>query len=494
MSDPTDEQLAAVIRELLTEPREATWFEFKNNNDDPETIGKNVSGLSNAAALAKKPFGYIVFGIDDGDHRVVGTTVRLESKTIGGGERGGQDFTNWLRGLVDPTPATLIRDFTINGQPIGIIRFPAAAHTPTAFKKVRYIRVGPHTVRLDRHPDLEEQLWKRFDSTPFESRIALGDLSPADVTNLLDHAKYFDLLGEPAPDTRTAVLEQLERDAMLVRDPGSRWSITNLGGLLFAKDLNEFPGLKRKALRIIRYTGTDKLHTERERSVTPAPGYAVGFESAIEYITAALPASEYIGPAFRETRGYPPAAIRELLPNALIHQDFGVQGAGPVVEIYADRLEISNPGAPLIEVQRFLDHPPRSRNEALASFMRRINICEERGSGIDKVVASTELALLPAPLFETPGDNTLSVLFGPRAFGDMETDDLIRACYWHACLLHFSHKPLTNQSLRKRFGLEPSEGSRVSRIIRKTLDATLIKKASDPGVGTKKWAYAPFWA
>ncbi|MDC4222968.1 MAG: hypothetical protein MPW15_01640 [Candidatus Manganitrophus sp.] len=98
-------------------------------------------------------------------------------------------------------------------------------------------------------------------------------------------------------------------------------------------------------------------------------------------------------------------AVRELVANALIHQDFFVTGAGPTVEIFDDRIEITNPGEPLVEPQRFVDTPPRSRNEALASLMRRFRICEERGSGIDKVVFQIEFYQFPAPIFEVAGGN-----------------------------------------------------------------------------------------
>ena len=89
---------------------------------------------------------------------------------------------------------------------------------------------------------------------------------------------------------------------------------------------------------------------------------------------------------------FPELAIRELVANAIIHQDFTLSGTGPMIEIFSDRMEITNPGIPLVDTQRFLDSPPRSRNEGLASFLRRIGICEERGSGIDKVVFQTEVA------------------------------------------------------------------------------------------------------
>lgn len=75
---------------------------------------------------------------------------------------------------------------------------------------------------------------------------------------------------------------------------------------------------------------------------------------------------------------------------------------------------ITNPGKPLIEPIRFIDEPPRSRNEDLAAFMRRINICKERGSGIDKVIDSVEAFQLPAPLFKVTNNNISKALIYKR--------------------------------------------------------------------------------
>ena len=141
-------------------------------------------------------------------------------------------------------------------------------------------------------------------------------------------------------------------------------------------------------------------------------GYAVGFQRMIDYIMALVPTNEVIEQSLRKTVPmFPELAVRELVANALIHQDFLLTGAGPMVEIFDDRIEITNPGRPLVETERFVDTPPRSRNETLASLMRRFGICEERGSGIDKVVWEVEFFQLPAPLFEAPGEFTKAVLF-----------------------------------------------------------------------------------
>ena len=103
----------------------------------------------------------------------------------------------------------------------------------------------------------------------------------------------------------------------------------------------------------------------------------------------------------REQRtAYPILAIREAVANALIHQDFSITGTGPVVEIFQNRIEITNPGTPLVEITRIIDNPPRSRNEKLAALMRRLRMCEELGTGWDKIVITCELKQLPAPRIE----------------------------------------------------------------------------------------------
>ena len=125
-----------------------------------------------------------------------------------------------------------------------------------------------------------------------------------------------------------------------------------------------------------------------------------------------------------------------------------------MVEIFPNHMEISNIGESLVEPDRILDHAPRTRNEKLVKFMRRIKICEDRGSGIDKVVGAAEAEQLPAPLFAVENDCTKAVLYAQRKFREMTQEDRLRSCYLHACLMHhIKNDFLTNASLRKRLGI-----------------------------------------
>jgi len=129
----------------------------------------------------------------------------------------------------------------------------------------------------------------------------------------------------------------------------------------------------------------------------------------------------------------------------------------------------------------------------LASFMRRVGICEERGSGVDKVVFQAEFFQLPAPSFETPEGCTRAVLFAHKKFNAMDRADRVRACYLHACLRFVQRDPMTNSSLRERFGIAEQNAASASRIIRDTLGDSLIKPY-DPDQGKKYAKYVPFWA
>ena len=159
--------------------------------------------------------------------------------------------------------------------------------------------------------------------------------------------------------------------------------------------------------------------------------------------------------------------------------------------MFKDRLEITNPGTPLMNPDRFLDSPPRSRNEALASLMRRMRLCEEQGTGIDKVLLAVEKNQLPAPDFQSDAGAVRVLLFGPRRFANMSPSERMRACYQHASLQYLSGQRLKNSTLCERLGIDLQNASQASVVIRQTIDAGLIKAAdaSHPRMG-----YVPFWS
>lgn len=477
-----------LVRELIKLPRETEWIEFKENRADPAEIGEYISALSNAAAMVGKPAGYMLWGIEDTKHTVTGTTFKPEATKGAGNE----DLLNWLARGISPRLDFHFAEAKIGGRRVVILEVPAASSTPIQFQGQEFIRIGSYRKKLKDFPEQARVLWRSFDRTPFEERIALDDLARDDVLQLLAYPTYFDLLRLPLPQTPDAILEAFASEDLVARSPTGRWMITNLGAILFAKQLTDFPTVGRKAVRVISYDGVNRVKTIKEQ--VGARGYAHGYASMITYITGLLPSNEVIEKAIRKTVPiYPELAVRELVANALIHQDFAVTGSGPMIEIFKDRMEITNPGQPLIMPDRFLDQPPRSRNEKLAALMRRFGICEERGSGIDKVVFEIEFYQLPAALFEVTGDSTRTVLFAHQSLSKMDKATRIRACYQHACLKYVSRETMTNASVRERFGIAEKNKATASRFIKEAVTAKLIA-AQDPDAAPKMMRYIPYWA
>ncbi len=477
----TSEAFGHLLNELRELPRETEWVEFKHNNEDPQELGENISALANSAALLRKHSGYIAWGVEDGSHAIVGTDFNPRGKKIGN-----EELENWLLRHIEPRVDIKISEGDVEGKPVVLFEIQAANNRPVRFKDAEYIRVGTYTKKLRDFPEKERNLWRIFDRVRFEDGIAKKGVSSDDVLSLIDYPNYFAMLKNPLPDNRAAILERLTADKIIVPAAGDRYDITNIGAILFAKNLNDFDRLARKALRVIIYRGSNRIEAVKEFPLSK--GYALGFEEVLRYINDNLPQNEDIGQALRkEVRMYPQIAIRELVANALIHQDFTISGAGPTVEIFSDRMEITNPGTPLIDTLRFIDEPPRSRNEGVAGLMRRMAVCEERGSGIDKVIFHIEMFQLPAPDFKVSTESTIAILYGHRKFGQMSREERIRACYQHACLQYVSGGDMTNASLRKRLGIKESNYPTASKIIKDATDLNLIKSKKDA-------SYVPFWA
>jgi len=477
----------ALIRDLLSLPRETEWVEFKHNNADPEEIGAYISALANASALHGQAFGYIVWGIENATHKIVGTSFDPTRKKVKG-----QELESWLSMMLSPRPDFRIHALDIDGRSVVYIEIPSALHTPVRFRHVAYIRVGSYKQALKDYPEKERHLWSLFTDQCFEDGVALSDANSDDVLSFIDYPAYFEKTGQPLPENRAGILERLEKEKFIIPATAGRYDITNLGAILFARDISRFDRLARKALRVVIYQGDSRIHTIREQD--GVKGYAMGFEEAIAFINSQLPQNEQIGEALRrEVRMYPEVAIRELVANAIIHQDFSIRGTGPIVEIFSDRIEMTNPGTPLIDTNRFIDEPPQSRNEKLAAFMRRLNICEERGSGIDKVIFNVELFQLPPPDFSVHASHTKAVLYAPRAFSEMSKIERIRACYQHACLCYVSNKQMVNASLRGRFDISQENYPMVSRVISDALAAGVIKPYDPENKSRKHAKYVPYW-
>jgi ATP-dependent DNA helicase RecG len=333
----------AEIGRLMALPRETEGLEFKEAR-----TGFDLNRLYRyCVAMANEGGGRLILGVSDArPRRVVGTNAFRNPNEVQSCILDKIGFRVSVEEVAHPDGRLVI--FHIPRRPTG---------TAYQLEGAYLMRCGEDTV-----PMTEDRLRAIFDEgkPDWLSELACIDLAPADVVRLLDTQSYFDLMKLPYPATRAAVLDRLERDRLILKQDG-RHSVTNLGAILFAKRLDDFRDFGRKAPRVIVYEGTSKLNTRLEQ--LDGKGYAVGFQGLIDFIIAQTPTNEIIERALRQqTKMFPDIAIRELVANALVHQDFRETGTSVVIEIYGDRIEISNPGRPFIPPERFIDEY-QSRND-----------------------------------------------------------------------------------------------------------------------------------
>lgn len=461
------------IDRLIAAPQEHERLEFKEDRGKFEQ--KELYRY--CVALANEGGGTFLLGITDKAPRSIGGTKAFPDLNMLKTQIFDTlKFRVEVKEVLHPSGRVLV--FLIPSRPVGSA----------------YNLDGQYLMRVGESlRSMSDDMLKRIHSEggpEYLLRPARKNLNDADVHRLLDLHGYFSLTESPYPITIGAMLECFEQVKFVERH-SEGWHISNLGALLFARNLSDFD-LQLKAPRVVVYRGTDKL--EIVRNQIGNKGYAVGFQGLLDYINSQLPANEVIGQALRTTvRMYPEEAIRELVANALIHQDIEDAGSYPMIEIFSDRIEITNPGKPLIETDRFIDGN-KSRNEYLADIMRRLRICERLSSGIDRVIDLAEAYQLPAPDISATEHQTSVVLFAHKPFEEMNRKERVRACYQHACLRWVRKKEMTNQTLRERFKLPENKAESISRIIADALAEERII-TDDPENRSRRYArYVPYWA
>lgn len=463
------------LQQWMSVPLETEHLEFKEAKNQYDT----TKLMRYCVALANEGGGKFVLGITDKPPRkVVGSSAFQNTADIA------SKLFDKLRFRVD---------VEVLMHPDGRV---VIFHIPSRPKGTAYHHDGAYLMRSteDTVPMSEDRLrqilsegqpdWLNFP--------AKTGCSADELIHLLDTQAYFDLMELPYPTNRDGVLERLKGEGLISSEIGA-WSISRMAALLLAKNLDQFPTeVARKAPRVVVYEGSGKTETRLDQ--IGKKGYAVGFENLLTFVHGAAPANKVVEQAIRhDEKMFPLQALRELIANSLIHQDFNVSGTSVMIEMYQDRVEISNPGTPPISPERFIDEF-RSRNEKVGDLMRRMGICEEKGSGIDKVISASEVFQLPAPDFRVGELRTTAVLFAHKDFSKMSKADRIRACYQHCCLMYVTNQRMTNKSLRDRFRLPEGKAANASQVIAACQEAGKIK-LDDSDTTSKRYArYLPYWA
>lgn len=482
------EYLQSLVRELTKLPGETEWVEFKCNNKEPQMVGEYISALSNSAALCERPKAYLLWGVQDDTHEIVGTEFEYRKM-----KKGNEELEAWLSRMLFPRINFRFFQIPTDKGMVVLLEIPCAEKQPVQFAGVEYIRIGTNKKNLKEYPDKERELWRTFDSTPYELRIAMSNLNEDTMVSLLDFSQYYDKLEIPIPRNRDKVLLDLQHEKFVVKNDAGNWNITNMGALMIAKDLKRFENLHRRSVRVVWYKENSRLNAIREKDFTG--GYAFSHEDIVQYIMTIIPQEEIIVEATRKSIiSFPEIAIREMLANTMIHQDLQQRGTNPMIEVFQNRIEFSNAGAPLVPIERIVDSVPVSRNENIAGFMHKCGICEERGSGYDKIIEATGKNELLAPRIENQNNQfTKAVLFAKVPFDMTTKEDRVRTCYMKACLAYVNYEAVNNTTVRELFGLSIKESYKASRIIKDSIEAGFLRPLDDM-TAPRYMKYIPYWA
>lgn len=382
--------LTLLLDRLLAQEGEHEWLEFKTN-DNPPIIGEYISALANAAALDGEACGYMVWGIEDGTRRVVGTCFKPAAA-----QYKGQILEMGLHQYLRPKLDFRFEAFEYRGQPVVVLRVPAAVAQPVSFHNLEYIRLRSAKVLLASHPDKEARLWARLStrgdwSAELASGATLADLHPAALT--AGRQRF----SEKNPHLADEVKDWDESTLLSKLKLSRNGQLTRAALLLFGKDeaVQHLPLQPEIAwvLKDAENTVLDYHHYGLPLLLAPDALFARIQNLTVRYLRP--------GTLFpTEAPQYDPWVIREALHNAIAHQDYAVGGRVNVIQ-KPDQLAFSNLGSFLPgKVENLLAQdgsPEQYRNPCLTQAMVALKLIDTVGSGIRRMFAEQRKRLFPLP-------------------------------------------------------------------------------------------------
>lgn len=412
-------KLKNLIAELRSLPKETEWFEFKVNKSIPREVGEYISALSNSASLHNKPYAYLVFGIENITHNVVGTKFKPRQRKIGN-----EELENWIAKQLTPRIDFKIHEFQLNQKPMVVFEIDAAKDTPVKFKGVAYVRVGTYKKRLSDYPEKERKIWKKEAGFDWSAQICEGATIDVLDKDAIDKArteykrKYPHLTEEVDSWDDTTFLNKAK-----VTIQGK---ITRAAIILLGKEESEH--FLSPSVAKITWLLKDEHNLEKDYAHFGPP-----FILNVEKVFAKVRNLNYRylpdGRLFPlELTQYDSWVIREVLHNCIAHQDYELTGRINVVE-KPDELLFTNlgnfiPGDVETVIQQ--DSPPDIyRNLFLANAMVNLNMIDTIGSGIKKMFLKQKQRFFPLPDYDLHHPDKVSVTISGRILDENYTRMLI---------------------------------------------------------------------
>lgn len=391
-----------LVLELVQQPTEQEWLEFKHNFHNPEEIGQRISALANGACLADKRYGYLVFGIEDTTHKIIGTTFTPKSKKA----KGNEDLEHWLVRQLNPKIHFTIHEVQIHNKNIVLFKIPSATNTPVSFLNEPYIRIGSLTKPLKHYPDQHRKLWQSMANDWSAEIVQSATLADLDSEAIRMARKVY-------ADKNKRLVEDIKQwdDAtflnkakITINDQITHTAIVLLG---LAESTHFISPAQAHITWILR--GVDNFEKDYQHFNPP-------FLLALDEVYNKIRNLNYrympFGTLFpEEVQQYDPYIIREALSNAIGHQDYRLGERITVVEKEDSTLIFQNAGSFLpktIENVLLRDAPEANyRNPFLVNAMVNLNMMDTVGSGIKKMYQIQSKRYFPLPDYELSNDKVL---------------------------------------------------------------------------------------
>ena len=327
-----------------------------------------------------------------------------------------------------------------------------------------------------------------------ECSIVASALSSSEVLRLLNTEAFLRLSRTEIGNNTEDQLGYLESRGV-VKKSGSTYEIPLFSAYLLARNLSDFNQLARKCVRIVSYGDNDNL-SPVSCDIEFTEGIVEAFASVFKEVVRLIPRHEKIdsesGRRLVEF-SIPQAVIREVLSNAFTHQDLFSEGDGVVIEIFKNRVEITNSGRPVLDPLHFLDGGPSIKNEKIFAEMKNLGLVDGQGYGWRKIVKELESRCLPVPEIKVREKSITVTLWFEKPLKLLSLAQKNWTVYLHTVLRYLLNEPANNASLRQRLNLPESKSSTVSKLFRQAAEGGLVKPF-DKQSSNKTKKYVPAWS
>ena len=355
-----------LIKSLIALPHEYEWLDFKESWFSKDEIGEYISAISNGAALCGREFGYIVWGIHNSTHEIIGTTVNFDKDV------NHEPYKHYLARNLKPSVAFDVENVQIDGKRLVLLSVPAAKSVPTKFLSQAFIRIGSSKEKLSKFPEWEIRLLNILSN----GIPTIVSMAAPDYAQKLTFEKLFMYYGAKGVALRK---ETFKKSLRLLTADG-RYNIM----ALLLSDANDIP------IRVSVFSGKSKADTLFSVKEYGNSCILYAMDKILEYGDAINIIQADERGRISERKDVPLfdyEAFHEAILNAFIHNKWLGMNA-PMISVFTDRIEILSHGGLGLEqdLEGFYKGVSIPVNEILASIFLQLRLSERSGRGVPKIV------------------------------------------------------------------------------------------------------------